>query len=606
MLLNPFIKKSKLIEIQGIKYVIDEQIGEGAFGYVYRVKEYSSALNSHSVSYAIKKMICQSEDQIQEAQLEIRVLSQINHGNVLSIINSCIVTAKSSENIEVYLLLPLYQVSLQQLIDDGLGYPECSIANRRDVQKIIFGCVSGLYAIHAAGYRHGDIKPANILLDSDRNPVITDFGSAVQLRVEVTNRQQALAIQDAASSKTTASFRSPELFDTPSHCVIDGKSDVWGMGCTYFATLFSRTPFEAPIEGLSVLAVLSGNFAFPLTSTWPPEYHTMISACLRVDAEQRLSCDDLKILAGILPDPVDYLTLLAPLSPHTNPSPSHKDNKSESFGQSLIKKLTSIEILPETPKRPAAAPSPIATVAPVTNGFETAAFPSFADFEHFPEPSSSAPPVSAAPATPSSLPPSNALVEPSPSTTNNDSFHANGFKDLSSQGAAVTQDGNGVQGCGEEEEEDDEEWNFQSCEASLLTSDEPLPDPSPALPQEPIAEEFPEIAHQDSDDFEFGDFQDAEKNSVPSELQVELHTSETVIRAGAGADPREAGLGRDDSVDSVNSKFASIELSGPVFMMRTRRSLLLKQRVKKKVTLSSTLLLLTLLSHSSGCSCVGM
>jgi serine/threonine kinase 16 len=30
----------------------------------------------------------------------------------------------------------------------------------------------------------------------------------------------------------TATFRAPELFDVPSHCTLDGRMDVWALGCT--------------------------------------------------------------------------------------------------------------------------------------------------------------------------------------------------------------------------------------------------------------------------------------------------------------------------------------------------------------------------------------
>jgi serine/threonine kinase 16 len=30
----------------------------------------------------------------------------------------------------------------------------------------------------------------------------------------------------------TATFRAPELFDVPSHCTVDGRMDVWALGCT--------------------------------------------------------------------------------------------------------------------------------------------------------------------------------------------------------------------------------------------------------------------------------------------------------------------------------------------------------------------------------------
>lgn len=58
-------------------------------------------------------------------------------------------------------------------------------------------------------------------------------------------------VQEAAAAICTAAYRAPELLDTPSHCTIDGKADVWAVGCTIYNMLYSRTPFESPVEVIS-------------------------------------------------------------------------------------------------------------------------------------------------------------------------------------------------------------------------------------------------------------------------------------------------------------------------------------------------------------------
>ena len=60
-------------------------------------------------------------------------------------------------------------------------------------------------------------------------------------------------MQEEAAAVCTASYRAPELLDTPSQCTIDAKTDVWSVGCTLFNMLYSRTPFENPIEVASLV-----------------------------------------------------------------------------------------------------------------------------------------------------------------------------------------------------------------------------------------------------------------------------------------------------------------------------------------------------------------
>ena len=298
-MLTSLLKKTILqekFEIDGSAYYEDSLVGEGAYAYVYRVKD------SNGSFYALKKIICQTETQIKETEKEIKLLSLIKHTNVLPLLASSY-HKNSKKQTEAFLLLPLYGKSTQDIIDQGPGYPKCAFKEKTHVLKILIQCIEAMSAIHSYGYTHCDFKPANVLLDDDMNAVVTDFGSASPLSTRISSRSQALAMQDHASVNTTASFRAPELFDTPRDCVIDGKIDVWGIGCTIFAFMFSRTPFENPVEGLSVLSVLSGSFTIPPSSTWPEEYHTMIKATLRVDFNSRLSLDELRILASMLPAP---------------------------------------------------------------------------------------------------------------------------------------------------------------------------------------------------------------------------------------------------------------------------------------------------------------
>ena len=297
---NAIIVKNKF-EISGEVYAEDALIGEGAYAYVYRVKD------SSGNAFALKKLICQNEDQIKETKKEIKLLSVIKHANVLSLLNSSF-HINSKKQTEAFLLLPLYGKSTQDIIDQGPGYPHCAFQSRAIVLKILVQCIGALKAIHSCGYTHCDFKPANILLDEHMNAIVTDFGSAAPLSTVITSRSEALSMQEHAADNTTASFRAPELFDTPSQCTIDGKIDVWGLGCSLYALMFSRTPFENPAEGgLSVLAVLSSTFTIPVASTatseWPQEYYTLIKASLRTDFTARLSVEELQILASILPDP---------------------------------------------------------------------------------------------------------------------------------------------------------------------------------------------------------------------------------------------------------------------------------------------------------------
>lgn len=291
MLLAQMLKPSVVMD--GEKYVMSTLIGEGGFAYVYKAK--SAFLSKTKGEYAIKKMICQTDEQIFEAKQEMHVLKIIQHEHVIRLLKHAVSVNKKGQQ-EFVLLMPLYSRSVHDCIEK-FTYPACSLPIA-DLHRIIKGCVSGIMAIHQVGYRHADFKPANVMLNADNSPIIIDLGSTAPLVTNVDNRKQALEIQELAAVHTTGSFRAPELYDTPSQCTIDGKTDVWSLGCFIYSLLFSKTPFEDGVNGLSTLALMSGSYPVPSnknTLPWSDLLMDMLAACLKVEPGSRVDMAEVQM-----------------------------------------------------------------------------------------------------------------------------------------------------------------------------------------------------------------------------------------------------------------------------------------------------------------------
>ena len=116
-------------------------------------------------------------------------------------------------------------------------------------------------------YAHRDIKPGNIMIaDNGNQPILMDLGSLAPSPTPVTSRALALQIQDQAAEHSTMPYRAPELFDVKTGTVIDTKVDIWSLGCTLYACLVGKSPFEARSEetgGSLSLCVLGGDWRFP-------------------------------------------------------------------------------------------------------------------------------------------------------------------------------------------------------------------------------------------------------------------------------------------------------------------------------------------------------
>ncbi|KAI9679956.1 MAG: hypothetical protein M1817_004971 [Caeruleum heppii] len=116
-------------------------------------------------------------------------------------------------------------------------------------------------------YAHRDIKPGNIMIaDDGLTPILMDLGSLAPSPTPITSRSLALAVQDAAAEHSTLPYRAPELFDVKTGSTIDTKVDIWSLGCTLYACLVGKSPFEARSEetgGSLNMCILGGDWRFP-------------------------------------------------------------------------------------------------------------------------------------------------------------------------------------------------------------------------------------------------------------------------------------------------------------------------------------------------------
>ncbi|MBO0838684.1 MAG: serine/threonine protein kinase, partial [Actinobacteria bacterium] len=124
--------------------------------------------------------------------------------------------------------------SLQDLLATRTLEPEEAVMVGRRI-------AGALQAAHRAGVVHRDVKPSNILLDGEGNPLLADFG--------VARRLDAATITQGVTPVGTAEYVAPELArgGEPSPA-----SDLYALGATLYESLAGRPPFT----GTDALAVL--------------------------------------------------------------------------------------------------------------------------------------------------------------------------------------------------------------------------------------------------------------------------------------------------------------------------------------------------------------
>lgn len=247
----------QVVKLGRTSVTVKRLLAEGGFGQVYL------ASGTGGSDFALKKLNCQSREQVQEAHDELGALQRFSNDNIIRLLDHAVV--KSGAGTVFYLLFPLYErgttwdMVASASADSSVRWP----FPQARILHIAKGVCRGLEAMHKAGFAHRDIKPHNILLDADDDPVIMDLGSVAPARISVTSRRQASMLQEEAAVKASAPYRAPELTEIPNEIEIDERIDVWSLGCTVFCLAFGNSPFESPREGVLRLAILNGSYKIP-------------------------------------------------------------------------------------------------------------------------------------------------------------------------------------------------------------------------------------------------------------------------------------------------------------------------------------------------------
>ncbi|XP_022643034.1 G-type lectin S-receptor-like serine/threonine-protein kinase At4g27290 isoform X2 [Vigna radiata var. radiata] len=148
-------------------FSIENKIGEGGFGPVYRGK----LANGQEI--AVKRLSKTSKQGISEFMNEVGLVAKLQHRNLVSVLGGC---TQREERMLIYEYMP--NSSLDHFIFDPI---QGKFLNWRKRYEIVIGIARGLLYLHQDSKLtiiHRDLKTSNILLDSQLNPKISDFGVA--------------------------------------------------------------------------------------------------------------------------------------------------------------------------------------------------------------------------------------------------------------------------------------------------------------------------------------------------------------------------------------------------------------------------------------------
>jgi len=281
---------------EGGRVYPQRQIAEGGYSYIFRARD------AKGKTLCLKKIPAQNTEQLEVALAEVKMF-QLMKGKrgFLELLGSKTMSLRGDSK-EVVLLFPLLKGSLfsriaraVETISDSNSNAPTSFSENQALALTGKIC-EALQALHAAGFIHGDLKPENVLLDKDDEPHLCDLGSCRPVLRTAKTRSEALRIQDDAEKYCTAAYRAPELHDVKTCSTVDGKTDVFGLGCVLYFMLVGKNPFDGgPVDGFMKLALMQGAVEYPK----PPEVASeiklssptrrLIKGMLRANPQKRLS-----------------------------------------------------------------------------------------------------------------------------------------------------------------------------------------------------------------------------------------------------------------------------------------------------------------------------
>jgi serine/threonine-protein kinase len=251
------------------RYAIDKEIGSGGMAHVLLAQDLK-----HRRQVAIKVLRPDIGSAVASERFlrEIEIAAKLTHPHVLPVYDS------GTAGGLLYYVMPFVEgESLRDRLKRDRRIPI------QEALRITTEVADALAYAHERGVVHRDIKPENILVSAG-HAVVSDFGIARAISVAAGDTLTATGIAIG-----TVHYMSPEQAVGDHN--IDGRSDIYSLGCVLYEMLAGEPPFAAPTPQ----AVMARRFAEPsptvsgLRPDVPPDVERALTTAMARDPDDRFA-----------------------------------------------------------------------------------------------------------------------------------------------------------------------------------------------------------------------------------------------------------------------------------------------------------------------------
>lgn len=265
------------------------RLGTGTFGTVYRVHDSSS-----NRVVALKEIDLLNADVVkQDVAHEVSFLRLLKHPNIVSFYDATIVNNKLYIKTGYCSGGPI----LTAIPSSTFQVPDfADVIFRRTTVHLLLG----LAYLHFNEVVHGDLKPANILMDGFERIQLVDFGST-----------RALLGKTAASCRSGSQFALGTLEymapETVLKSELSQRSDIWSVGCTLFHLVTGEAPWHEYTKPWGVMFSMQTQTMFSMkaldNTCLDSDAKALIASCLKYNPSERPTATEL-LLSPFLYDPL--------------------------------------------------------------------------------------------------------------------------------------------------------------------------------------------------------------------------------------------------------------------------------------------------------------